>query len=407
MKVASRGPSAPEPRAVGNAPRILGGLCVAAGAAALGAGLAGDHPERAWQALLVNFLLFSSIAQGGVLLAAVASTVRARWAAPVSGLAQAFAGFFPFSFVCFFALALGGKFVFPWLEEDLHGKEVWLNLPFLLARDGLGFLLLYGVGGAFIVQDLKLRLGAGEGGGALRRWLCRRLPQRPGEIERVRRRRRLWGGLYCAAYALVLSLVGFDLVMSLDPHWYSTLFGGYHFVKAFYLGLGGVIVLAVLIRERAKREVPASCLHDLGKLFFAFCLLWADFFYVHLMVIWYGNIPEEASYVILRTVTPPWNALAWAVFLSAFAVPFLVLINRRVKSMPRPMLALCILVLAGLWLEHLLLVGPALHPEAAELPLGVLDGLVFTGFLGLMVLAVTAMLRVFPELLPGIRPAGA
>jgi len=401
----NRPQNAPDARPFGKTPAVFGALCLAAGVAAFAFGLGGERPGRAWQALLVNFLLWSSIAQGGVLLAALACTVRARWAHPVSGLAQAFAGFFPLSLICFFLLALGGKSVFPWVGEDLHGKEAWLNLPFLLARDGLGFLVLYGIGAAFVLQDLRLRLSAGNRGGALRRWVAGGLPTSPEESERLRRRRRLFGGLYCAAYALVLSLVGFDLVMSLDPHWYSTLFGGYHFVKAFYLGLGGLIVLAALLRGRAGGEVPAACLHDLGKLFFAFCLLWADFFYVHLMVIWYGNIPEEAYYVIRRTVTPPWNALAWAVFLAAFAVPFLVLINRRVKSMPRPMFALGVLVLAGLWLEHWLLVGPAFDPEAVELPLGALEGMVCAGFLGLMVLAVSGMLRSFPELLPGARPA--
>ncbi len=390
-------------RPFGKAPAVFGALCLAAGLIAFAFGLGGDRPGRAWQALLVNFLLWSSIAQGGVLLAALACTVRARWAHPVSGLSQAFVGFFPLSLLCFFLLALGGKAVFPWVGEDLHGKEIWLNLPFLLVRDGLGFLLLYGIGAAFVLQDLRLRLAADRRGGALRRWVAGRLPRNPEESERLRRRRRLLGGLYCAAYALVLSLVGFDLVMSLDPHWYSTLFGGYHFVKAFYLGLGGLIVLTALLRGRA--EVPEACLHDLGKLFFAFCLLWADFFYVHLMVIWYGNIPEEAAYVIRRTVTPPWNTLAWAVLLTAFAVPFLVLLNRRVKSMPRPMFALGVLVIVGLWLEHVLLVGPVFDPAAAELPLGPLEGIIGAGFLGLMVLAVSGMLRSFPELLPGVRPA--
>lgn len=389
-------------RPFGKAPAVFGALCLAAGLIAFAFGLGGDRPGRAWQALLVNFLLWSSIAQGGLLLAALACTVRARWAQPVSGLSQAFVGFFPLSLLCFFLLALGGKAVFPWVGEDLHGKEAWLNLPFLLVRDGLGFLVLYGIGAAFVLQDLRLRLAADRRGGALRRWVAGRLPRNPEESERLRRRRRLLGGLYCAAYALVLSLVGFDLVMSLDPHWYSTLFGGYHFVKAFYLGLGGLIVLTALLRGRA--EVPEACLHDLGKLFFAFCLLWADFFYVHLMVIWYGNIPEEAAYVIRRTVSPPWNALAWAVLLTAFAVPFLVLLNRRVKSMPRPMFAVGVLVIAGLWLEHVLLVGPVFDPAAAELPLGPLEGIIGAGFLGLMVLAVSGMLRSFPELLPGVRP---
>jgi hypothetical protein len=77
-----------------------------------------------------------------------------------------------------------------------------------------------------------------------------------------------------------------------------------------------------------------------------------------------------------------------------------VLINRRVKTMPGAMIALCGMVILGIWLEHLLLIGPALNHAAAELPLGVTDGLVFIGFLGLMVLSLVCTLNTFPELLP-------
>jgi hypothetical protein len=193
--------------------------------------------------------------------------------------------------------------------------------------------------------------------------------------------------------------------MAMDPHWWSTLFGGYHFVKAFYLGLGSLIVLAALrsVRDGEASGISDRQFHDLGKLFFAFCLLWADFFYVQLNVIWYGNIPEETHYVILRTVLPPWNRLAWTVFILCFIIPFGVLINRRVKSMPRAMLALCAMIGVGLWLEHLLLIGPTLDHGATELPIGLTDGLVFLGFLGLMGLAVAFTLHRFPELAP---PAG-
>jgi hypothetical protein len=381
---------------------MLGAVLAAAGLAAFLAGLFGPNPQRAWQAFLINFLLWSAMAQGAVLFSAVTHTVKARWAGPLSGLAEAFAGFFPLSFVCFLVLLLGKDHLFPWLHEDLHGKEIWLNIPFLFTRDGIGFLILYGLGWAYLSQDLKLKLGTSGPGGGLRRLLAGRIPQNDADIQRVQSRKTLWGGLYCFAFALVLSLTGFDLVMSMDPHWVSTLFGAYHFVKAFYVGLGALIILAAIVhlRRGSSAGIAAAHFHDLGKLFFAFCLLWADFFYVQLTVIWYGNIPEETRYVILRTLTPPWNALAWVVFIVCFVIPFVVLINRRVKTMPSAMIALCGMVILGIWLEHLLLLGPALNHAAAELPLGVTDGLVFIGFLGLMVLALACTLKTFPELLP-------
>ena len=90
----------------------------------------------------------------------------------------------------------------------------------------------------------------------------------------------------------------------MDPHWISTLFGAYNFVKAFYVGLGALIILACILylRHGEASGITSSHLHDIGKLFFAFCLLWADFFYVQLIVIYYGNIPEETYYVIARTM---------------------------------------------------------------------------------------------------------
>ena len=108
--------------------------------------------------------------------------------------------------------------------------------------------------------------------------------------------------------------------------------------------------------------------------------MWADFFYVQLVVIWYGNLPEETNYVILRTMLPPWRPLAWTVFFMCFIIPFLVLINKRVKTKPRFMMGLCGMVIVGMWLEHLLLIGPALNHAAAEVPLGITDGLIFVGF---------------------------
>jgi hypothetical protein len=384
---------------------MLGAVLAAAGVAAFLAGLIGPHPQRAWQAFLINFLLWSAIAQGAVLFSAVTRVVKARWTGPLSGLSEAFAGFFPVSFILFLILFLGKDHVFPWLQADLHGKEVWLNVPFLFMRDAAGLLILYGCGFAYLAQALKLKIDPDLPTPGLRRWIPGGAPRDASDVERIQNRMSLWAGLYCFVFALVLSLIGFDLIMGMDPHWVSTLFGAYHFVKAFFVGLGALIILAAIIylRRGQGSGLTPNHFHDVGKLFFAFCLLWADFFYVQLNVIWYGNIPEETHYVILRTMLPPWRGLAWTVFIVCFMVPFAVLLNKRVKTRPNPMIALSALVILGIWLEHLLLLGPALSHGATELPLGITDGLVFAGFLGLMVLALAFTFRAFPELLP---PAG-
>jgi nitric oxide reductase large subunit len=116
------------------------------------------------------------------------------------------------------------------------------------------------------------------------------------------------------------------------------------------------------------------------------------------MVIWYGNISEETSYVITRTVLLPWKPLAWAVFLVVFILPFLALLSQKIKTKPIIMIILCSIVGIGIWFEHLLLIAPALNPGTANLPLSYTDGLISLGFLGLMALAVTYFLGLFPEL---------
>jgi hypothetical protein len=123
--------------------------------------------------------------------------------------------------------------------------------------------------------------------------------------------------------------------------------------------------------------------------------VWADFFYVQLLIIWYGNVSEETHYLIKRVMLFPWRPLAWTVFLMGFVIPFFVLLNKRLKERPLVMLPLCVFVIVGLWLEHLLLVGPSLNPQAATLPVGLGDILITLGFLGLMAFAVTLFLRWF------------
>lgn len=368
------------------------------GLAAFIYGIVSPHPEKAWQTYLINFLLWSAIAQGAVLFSAVMHMTKARWSGPLSALSESFAAFFPLSFVLFLLLFLGRAHIFPWLHEDLHGKEVWLNIPFLFTRDCIGLLVLYAIGFAYLYNALQLRLNADQAQGAFRQMIYKGWIRNNRSVAQVKKKMTIWAGLYILAFTLILSLIGYDLVMSMDPHWISTLFGGYTFVKAFYVGLGALIILAAITRLKKGKAsgLEPSHFHDIGKLFFAFCLLWADFFYVQLTVIWYGNIPEETYYVIERTIMVPWNTLAWSIFLICFIIPFVILLNKKVKSMPVFMVILCSIIIIGFWLEHLLLLAPALSHGAHALSLSVFDGLITVGFLGLMFTAVSFFLRRFP-----------
>ena len=362
--------------------------------------LFGPYPERAWQAYLINFLLWSGMAQGAVLFSAVMYMTKARWCGPLAGLAESFAAFFPLSIVLFLLLFLGKAYLFPWQYEDLHGKEVWLNMTFLFWRDCIGLIILYMLGLAYLFNALQLRFDPAQMRTGVRKLVYTGWKRNEGSTSRLKRKMTLWGGLYILSFALVLSLIGYDLVMSMDPHWVSTLFGAYTFIKAFYIGLGALIVLAAIyhLKQGNLSGLTESHFHDIGKLFFAFCLLWADFFYVQLVVIWYGNIPEETHYLIQRTMLPPWRSLAWTVFIMAFIIPFVVLLNKKIKTRPIYMLLLCMVVISGIWLEHFLLVGPALYPHAVVLPLSFSDGLISLGFFGLMAIAISYFLKWFPEL---------
>lgn len=357
------------------------------------------YAERAWQVYLINFLFFSAIAQGGLLFSMIMHVTQARWTGPLSGISEAFSAFFPVSFLLFLGLIAGRQHIFPWLGQDLHGKEVWLNLPFLFSRDAVGLLLLHGLGMAYVFHAFGNKLSR-AGDGAFRRLVLSILDRC--RIDEVRRRERMTrlAVAYMIAYAVVLSLISFDLVMSLEPHWISTLFGGYFFVKAFYVGLGGLILVAgaAHLIHADRSRLTTSHFHDLGKLFFAFCMVWAYFLYAQVLVIWYGNVPEETHYLIQRFHHTSWKLVLILAFGAAFVLPFFLSMNERAKKKPAFLMAVAGSALVGIWLENLLLVGPAFPMDTTVLAPRIFDVLVSLGFFGLLAMSVTTPLVVFPEL---------
>ena len=141
---------------------------------------------------------------------------------------------------------------------------------------------------------------------------------------------------YVILYAFIMTLVAFDMMMSLNPEWFSTLFGAYYFVVSFYAGLAFLAVVSTFgVKKMGMgNAIEKKQFHDLGKLLFAFCVVSLDFFYVQFLVIWYGNLPDETRYVIWRVIYDPWAALAWTVLIVLFIIPFLVLLLRKIKLEP-------------------------------------------------------------------------
>jgi Ni/Fe-hydrogenase subunit HybB-like protein len=360
------------------------------------------HPEKAWLVYLTNFLFFTALSAGGLLFSTLMHFTKAASLHNLAKIAEAFAAFFPVSFILFILLFIGHNHVFTWTGVDLHGKGVWLNIPFLFFRDFMAFLILYVLGFGYLYHALKFRLKNAGKETRLKKILFKFFEKTPHDAEATRKRMTLFAGWYMLAFAMVFALTGFDLVMSMDPHWYSTLFGAYTFIKAIYMGFGAVILLAAILHlaPNLPFTLSSSQLRDLSTLFFGFSIVWGDFFYSQFLVIWYGNIPEETAYIIERTMTAPWKYLAWTVFIVCFIMPFIILLSRKIKESPLCMIVVSSCVLAGMWIEHFLLLGPNyLDHEPGIFPIGISEVIITLGFLALLILAIIFYFRQFPELL--------
>jgi len=383
--------------------RQVGLVLAAVGAAAFVYGLVFGDSIRAWQALLVNFLFFAGLAQAGVALSATMQTTSARWGRPLKRLSEATGAFLPVAFGLLLILLLGISTWAPWVHEPVAAKTPWLNIPFFVGRQLLAFLLLSGLSMVYLYRSLRPDIGMlHESGERLATGFSERLIANwQGVVhERLSNQRsldRLAPGLLIA-YAWVFSLVAFDFVMALDPHWLSTLMGAYYFVGNLLVGIAFVSIVSVWGRGRLGLQdyIGTQQLHDIGKLLFGFSILWAYMVWSQYLVIWYGDLPEETEFVYHR-MYGAWAPVTWTVITLAFVVPFTVLLSRAVKTHSWGLTAIAVVVLVGMWLERFLLVSPSLW-HGAGVPLGIVEILVTAGVLGLFGYCYLTFLETFPVL---------
>lgn len=368
-------------------------------------------PHQAWISYVSNWLFFTSVAMGSVTFVVATTIVKARWNWSVKRVGVAFAAYLPFAFLTLLPMLTLGEEYFPWIakmEYDpiVQAKQAYLNLPFLIARNLVGAAVLFGlalyVAYLMVRPDLDLtRAAAGDDAGRAR-WRDRLSSAWQGqETEEVRswHRLQMMGPIYVFVYAVVMSMFSIDWAMSLEPHWFSTLFGGWFFMGAFWGGIAATIITAcrlIPLHPDFRTSIGLQQRHDLGKLAFGFTIFWTYLFWSQYIVIWYGKLPWEQAWIIHRA-DAPWGTLSVLTLILGFVVPFSGLLGKKPKLNPNTLSFFASVILLALWLERYMLVAPSLYVEGDPI-FTIWQPLIACLFAGAMLGSVRWFLATFPAI---------
>jgi Ni/Fe-hydrogenase subunit HybB-like protein len=372
-------PAPPASRTV--AALALAGIAI--GVVSFLVGAASRDPAPAWSALLINFLFWSSLAQGAFIWSVAFRLARTTWSGPVNRLGHSAVSFLGITIGIFVVLVLGRRFYLPSTDAELTHTAAWLSTWAVLLRDGAGLVALFLLARTYVGIYLK----ADDAGEAA-------------ELEQPGRRLSVLGVLLAITYTIVSTLIGIDLVMSLAPGWYSALFGWYYMLGGLYAGMAALIAMALLPagERRTAEPIGRQQRQDLGNLLMAFALAMTYFFYAQALTIWYGNLPAETTFALARIRPGSWRTLSIAAIGIVYLGPFLLLLLREMKESRRWLLGVALLVLFAMWFERYMLVMPSLASAHEGFPILVL--LVGVGFLGAFALSTGRFLARRPGIGP-------
>ena len=348
---------------------VLWGVLAALGGLAFIVGLFSGDTAGTWSIYLVNLVFWSGLAVTGPAIAGMMQLTEARWSVSVRRIALTTAGFLPAAFILFLILFAGRATLYGWVRTPIPVKAFWLNTPFFWGRTIILAALLFLA--CFVFVKALMRDPA------------------PADVDRERGRRNALAVVLLILWILTLSLWGFDLVMSIDPRWYSGLFGGYFVVSTLYTGFALLSILSVRANARGQAAVSPSAIQDVAKLQFAMSIMWMYFFWSQYLVIWYGNVPVETRFFLKRAFVQPWQTLGWVVLVVGWLIPFAYLLARLTGRPPQrhtPLVVVAVMGLVAIFLERVFVVFPAVSPELG-LPFGLRDIAITLGFLSLFLLS--------------------
>lgn len=385
--------------------KALIGILLVVGLGGVVLGATAYESARLWQSLLFNWMFWSSLAIGMVMFAVALHLTAADWAWSIQRFALGGVAFLPISALLLIVVFFGNETYFHhWLHVEgdpiIEGKRWWLTLSNMIGRDFIGIGILYGL--AIYFAYLSLRPDVYGVTGSRKRSIYDRLTGnwRGVEIEASysQSRRMYLGVIMGILYAFLWGMIGIDLAMTLDPHFFSTMFPVTFFWAAFQGGVAATAIAVTLLRKPLgiSEFFTRNTYHDLGKLVFAFSVFWMYINWSQYIVIWYGMLPWEQPYFVNR-FSDPFGPVAMAVVLLVFVVPFFGLLTRPPKKVPTVVAFFAGLILVGHWLERFLISIPSIW-EGENLPLGLPEIAIGLGFGGLFLASYLWFVKTFPML---------
>ncbi|MFZ5433269.1 MAG: molybdopterin oxidoreductase [Calditrichota bacterium] len=327
-------------------------------------------PARAWHNYLIDYFMFLCFGLFGLFFTAVHHAVNAKWWIVARRVAEGFTAYLPLALILFIGIVAGARDVYPWasgLVTGAPGKFTWLSLPWFAVR----YVVILAIWILLARKLLSLSLKQDQTGDP---WLSRKMIN--------------WSIITLPIFAGTFSLACFDMLMSLQPKWYSTLFAVYGFAGLFQSGVALLIIVFVLLKRQGALAQVATPSHvkDLGTLLFAFTIFMTYIGFSQYMLIWYANIPEETIFYIHRQENG-WEYLFIALPILKFAIPFLGLLSQAFKKSENWLVTICVVVILGQFVDIYWLVMPSLSDVI--IPIGWMEVGVFLMFAGIFALSVS------------------
>ena len=362
------------------------------GLGAVGSFFGGGHAESFWRGYITGFAYLVSIGLGSLFFVMMQHLTRAGWSVTVRRVAEIFTSSLwmlallsiPILVAMWMAWSGTGVMqeIYPWTNQAevvkdkvLSHKQPYLNMTFFTVRLAFYFLVWNVVAGFYRGNSLE--------------------QDRTGD-ERLSLKMLRWGPLSMLLFALTLTFFAFDLLMSLEPHWFSTIFGVYYFagcVVSFHATMA-LVLLGLQSLGRLKSTITEEHYHDVGKMLFGFMVFWTYIAFSQYMLIWSANLPEETFWYKIRE-TEPWRTLSLILIVGHFAVPFLLLISRFTKRRPMLLAIMAVWMLLMHLVDMIYLVLPRFAPHTTDVaPLEITDLLmVLAGVVGIGGLCAAVVIR--------------
>lgn len=344
--------------------------------------LSGNHlaQEKLWTGILTNNMFFLGLSLAGLFFIAVNYIGYGGWYVTVKRIPEAMSLFIPYMGVAMLVIVIGlwahWHHLYHWAAEGIAdpasdnydkliaGKTAYLNKPFFTIR----VLAYFAIWTFFAYRLRKLSLQEDRLGGV-----------------NAYNKSKVLAAIFLVFFGVTSSSMSWDFLMSIDTHWYSTLYGWYTFSTLFVSGIAAIILFTIFLKSKGYLpQVTSEHLHDLGKFMFAFSIFWAYLWFSQFMLIWYANLGESTAYFRARLDHYPF--LFYFVLIINFVVPFFALMTRKAKRQLSTLGTIAVIVLLGHWFDYYLMVVPG--ATGNEVTFGFFEIGLTIGYVGLFLFVV-------------------